>query len=694
MSAHAKKHQLVKSGWLYKKGAVRRNWKKRWFELTETHLRYYTAPHGTKGCEEKGLIVLQGRPPPHLNDSQHVNGFEIPGVGNGKEIKEDGHTSLLRAFYLYAETEEERQDWVEKLVFWSRGAATRKAITQAQECHVILQQRLEEKNWNTDVLAEVEPGIASNGSVSLKGSITACPLKDALMSNADSMKLRQLASNRLHLVVGLATPLPAPWAGKLVLCPGLEQYLDDLDEKIVVCLDDLFEFILESEGDSMRKRNAQQMFPLLFEAITSIIFPLSPEATDTREGYIELGEKMEMELEKYEDLSWAKLEIAYSLLEKLISWAPCEERTYVTQHLVQTLINQFRSLDPRERDAVHACLLKIFLVDKAMRAHMVACMNTFLLEATFQIFRKVGIASILALLTDCLCEVYEDSIMDDMLLSLCPALLALHRPSFVLEYHEQLMSLLFHYVVMDPRHDHEDSFRVKTIRMLLKHWPRSDTNKEEAFLGELEGLLAEMPQIQQSVIGIEVIGGILKVLEGQCFCNIHRSLEMLQLQEVQTLLEQESMMPSAKKKITNIAYKFIEYEHWDDLAIGQVALDTLQFYAHVEDEVEEQQYDIPAPELPAIPPPMQNRTERAVSRARGLSRQSDDGGYRASRGSSAQMQHVSMGSDSAVADAVGAGALARNRGNSNSGSSRVRTKSAEAGVMLHDDVPEHVRQVR
>jgi hypothetical protein len=623
ISAQTKKHQLIKSGWLYKKGAVRRNWKKRWFELTESHLRYYTSPHGTKGCEEKGLIVLQGRPPPHQNDSQHIMGFEIPGVENGKEVKEEGHTSLLRAFYLYADTEEERTDWVEKLVYWSRSAATRKAITQAQEGFAILKQTFDEKSWNAGVLDEVEPSIAMSGEVSLKGSITACPLKQALMSNSDGMQLRQLASNRLHLVVGLATPLPAPWAGKLVLCPELEQYHADLEEKVVVCCDEIFDFLMDAENSSMQKRNAQQMFPLMFEAVMSVVFPLSPEATDTREGYIELGEKMEMDLEKYEDLTWAKLELAYSILETMITWAPCEEKKFLSRQLVSKLVNQLRSLDPRERDAVHACLLKVFLVDEELRPYMISCINIFLLEATFQIYRKVGIASVLALLTDCLCEVYEDTVMDAMLLSLCPALLALHRPSFVLDYHEQLMSLLFHYVVMDPDQDYPTSFRVRTIRMLLKHWPRNDTNKEEAFLGELEGLLAEMPEVQQQEIGAEVIRGIFRVLEGGCFCNIHRSLEMLQLQEVQTLLEQESLMQTAKKKITAIAHKWIMFEHWDDLAIGQVALDTLQFYAHVEDELEE---SIPAPELPMerISTPIMNRQERAPSRARGLSTQSGD----------------------------------------------------------------------
>ena len=82
-------------GWLTKQGAKRKTWKKRWFELTETHLRYYTAPHGEKNCEEKGLIVLQGRPPPCPSSGErHQHAFDIPGASRGgvagmKEGKDD-----------------------------------------------------------------------------------------------------------------------------------------------------------------------------------------------------------------------------------------------------------------------------------------------------------------------------------------------------------------------------------------------------------------------------------------------------------------------------------------------------------------------------------------------------------------------------------------------------------------------------
>ena len=56
-SQNARARVVVHSGWLRKQGDVRKNWKKRWFELTNDFtLRYYDAQ--TEPREQKGAIVL------------------------------------------------------------------------------------------------------------------------------------------------------------------------------------------------------------------------------------------------------------------------------------------------------------------------------------------------------------------------------------------------------------------------------------------------------------------------------------------------------------------------------------------------------------------------------------------------------------------------------------------------------------
>ena len=56
-SQNARARVVVHSGWLRKQGDVRKNWKKRWFELTNDFtLRYYDAQ--TEPRDQKGAIVL------------------------------------------------------------------------------------------------------------------------------------------------------------------------------------------------------------------------------------------------------------------------------------------------------------------------------------------------------------------------------------------------------------------------------------------------------------------------------------------------------------------------------------------------------------------------------------------------------------------------------------------------------------
>eukprot|EP00937_MAST-01D_sp_MAST-1D-sp2_P006897 g6897.t1 len=92
---------LVKEGWLYKKGVSRRNWKKRWFCLLGTELRYYAsrpvavgkqqAPDYDNAC--KGSVQLRGRP--HARPctlakvvQKYKNAFEIP----APDLRHVGHS--------------------------------------------------------------------------------------------------------------------------------------------------------------------------------------------------------------------------------------------------------------------------------------------------------------------------------------------------------------------------------------------------------------------------------------------------------------------------------------------------------------------------------------------------------------------------------------------------------------------------
>lgn len=89
----------IKSGYLWKKGERRKNWKKRWFVLRPAHLAYYKT-----SAEYKPLRLLD------LSDVHSCTPVMLK-----KHTYTFGVVSAVRTFYLQAQSPEEVQDWVKAI---------------------------------------------------------------------------------------------------------------------------------------------------------------------------------------------------------------------------------------------------------------------------------------------------------------------------------------------------------------------------------------------------------------------------------------------------------------------------------------------------------------------------------------------------------------------------------------------------
>ncbi|KAI6125041.1 PH-domain-containing protein [Pisolithus croceorrhizus] len=98
----------IKSGYLWKKGERRKNWKKRWFVLRPAHLAYYKT-----SAEYKPLRLLD------LSDVHSCTPVVLK-----KHTYTFGVVSAVRTFYLQAQSPEEVHDWV-------------KAIQDARDAHMM-----------------------------------------------------------------------------------------------------------------------------------------------------------------------------------------------------------------------------------------------------------------------------------------------------------------------------------------------------------------------------------------------------------------------------------------------------------------------------------------------------------------------------------------------------------------------------
>jgi len=89
-----------KSGWLTKEGGSIKTWKRRWFTLKNYVLSYYKSQGDP---EPKGKIEVSGSTVVRAsnNKNKKPNCFEV--------------TTPTRIFYICADTEEERDSWVQAL---------------------------------------------------------------------------------------------------------------------------------------------------------------------------------------------------------------------------------------------------------------------------------------------------------------------------------------------------------------------------------------------------------------------------------------------------------------------------------------------------------------------------------------------------------------------------------------------------
>ncbi|EFJ33884.1 hypothetical protein SELMODRAFT_167051 [Selaginella moellendorffii] len=198
------------------------------------------------------------------------------------------------------------------------------------------------------------------------------------------------------------------------------------------------------------------------------------------------SESLEQEEEEpIMDPAWPHLQLVYEFLLRYVVSTDTDAKIakrYVDHAFVLRLLDLFDSDDPRERDYLKTILHRIYGKFMVHRPFIRKAINNIFYRFIFETERHNGIAELLEILGSII-NGFALPLKEEHKLFLVRALIPLHKPRFVSQYHQQLSYCITQFVEKDLK------LADTVIRGLLKYWPVVNSQKEVLFLGEMEEIL-------------------------------------------------------------------------------------------------------------------------------------------------------------------------------------------------------------
>lgn len=240
-----------------------------------------------------------------------------------------------------------------------------------------------------------------------------------------------------------------------------------------VTLLELVDYVNSAGG---QKVFSEAMMPGIIKMVSANLFRTLPPQSDDYDP-----EEDEPVLEP----SWPHLQVVYEFFLRFIVSAEVKSKNakkYVTQSFCTKLIDLFDSEDPRERDYLKTILHRIYGKFMSYRSFVRKTISNAFYSFVYETERHNGIGEMLEILGSII-NGFALPLKTEHVVFLEKALIPLHRPRCVTNYHQQLAYCAMQYVEKDPQ------TAVRIILGLIKSWPWTSSSKQVVFLNELEEVL-------------------------------------------------------------------------------------------------------------------------------------------------------------------------------------------------------------
>uniref|UniRef100_A0A8I3W2P8 Protein phosphatase 2 regulatory subunit B'alpha n=1 Tax=Callithrix jacchus TaxID=9483 RepID=A0A8I3W2P8_CALJA len=243
------------------------------------------------------------------------------------------------------------------------------------------------------------------------------------------------------------------------------------------------------------------------------------------------------------EASWPHIQLVYEFFLRFLEspdFQPSIAKRYIDQKFVQQLLELFDSEDPRERDFLKTVLHRIYGKFLGLRA--------FIRKQINNIFLSIINGFALPLKAE-----HKQFLMK--------VLIPMHTAKGLALFHAQLAYCVVQFLEKDT------TLTEPVIRGLLKFWPKTCSQKEVMFLGEIEEILDVIEPTQFKKIGEPLFKQISKCVSSSHFQVAERALFFWNNEYILSLIEDniDKILPIMFASL----YK-ISKEHWNPTIVALV----------------------------------------------------------------------------------------------------------------------------
>uniref|UniRef100_A0A8C5A3U0 Serine/threonine protein phosphatase 2A regulatory subunit n=1 Tax=Gadus morhua TaxID=8049 RepID=A0A8C5A3U0_GADMO len=260
------------------------------------------------------------------------------------------------------------------------------------------------------------------------------------------------------------------------------------------------------------------------------------------------------------EASWA---LVYEFLLRFLEnpdFQPSIAKRYIDQKFVLQLLELFDSEDPRERDFLKTILHRIYGKFLGLRAFIRKQINNIFLRFIYETDHFNGVAELLEILGSII-NGFALPLKAEHKQFLMKVLIPMHTAKGLALFHAQLAYCVVQFLEKDP------TLTEPVIRGLLKFWPKTCSQKEVMYLGEIEEILDVIEPTQFKKIEEPLFKQISRCVANPHFQVAERALYFWNNEYILSLIEEniDQVLPIMFGSLYRISK-----EHWNPTIISLV----------------------------------------------------------------------------------------------------------------------------